>query len=75
MPLENRLAELLEEKGLSMYALAKRADLTYQTIFNLVHKKSTRIDLDTLEKICDVLDAEPGRIFAWTPKAGASRGG
>lgn len=74
MPLENRLAAVLEEKGVSMYALAKRAGLTYQTIFNLAHKKSTRIDLDTLEKICDVLDAEPGQIFAWTPKAGAAQG-
>jgi DNA-binding Xre family transcriptional regulator len=74
MPLENRLAAVLEEKGVSMYALAKRAGLTYQTIFNLAHKKSTRIDLDTLEKICDVLDAEPGRIFAWTTKTVPSQG-
>lgn len=74
MPIENRLSQLIEEKGLSMYALAKQANLTYPTVFNLAHKKTTRIDLETLDKLCTALDATPDQIFHWTRESGAGEG-
>ena len=65
-PAERRAPVLVISAALGKQAALDRGATAYL---------SKPFDLDTLEKICDVLDAEPGRIFAWTPKAGASRGG
>lgn len=70
MAIENRVKQVMEDRGLTMYRLAKETGLTYQTIHNMMNpsKQLTRIDMDTLERLCRVLNAEVGELFVYTPE-------
>jgi len=70
MPILLRVGELARQQGLTIKALAARAGIAYNTAHSLVTGRATRIDLDTLDRICTALDVEPGTLFvrALTPK-------
>ena len=61
--IEWRLARLMKEKGIRNKELAQRADLHYVTISKL-KKLPERIDVSTLQKLCDALGCEPGHLIA-----------
>lgn len=67
MAIENRVRQVMEDRGMTMYRLAKETGLTYQTVHNLVNpnKQLTRIDMDTLERLCRVLGAQVGELFVF----------
>ena len=50
------LEQLLEQKAVSRYELAKRTGVKYQTIDNYYKNKVIRYDTDVLLKICLALD-------------------
>ena len=52
------LNDLLTQKGLSKYWLAKKTGMTANAIGNLCNNKTDSIKFDTLQKICDVLECE-----------------
>jgi len=52
------LEELLQERQISRYELAKRTGVTYQTIDSYYKNKVTRYDNDVLLKICLALQCE-----------------
>jgi len=56
------LADVLEEKNITRYELAKRTGIQYQIIDNYYKNKVTRYDRDTLLKICLALDCGIGDI-------------
>jgi len=60
-----RLRKVLEARGVTPYALAKRAGLSLTTIYRLTRKDGRfgRIEAETLDKICGVLSVEPGELF------------
>jgi len=60
-----RLRKVLKKKGITPYALAKRARLSLTTIYRLTRKDGRfgRIEAETLDKICGVLKCEPGDLF------------
>jgi putative transcriptional regulator len=59
------LRKLLDERGMSAYALAKRANLSFGTIYRLARRdgRFSRIEAKTLDAICAVLDVAPGALF------------
>lgn len=63
MPIKLRIGELAREQGLTIKALAERAGVAYNTAHALYTSRATRIDLDTLERICNALQVKPGDIF------------
>ena len=63
MPIRMRIGELAREQGLTIKALAERAGVAYSTAHALYTSRATRIDLDTLDRICHALHAMPGDIF------------
>ncbi len=63
MPITMRIGELAKQQGLTIKALAVRAGLAYNTAHALYTSRATRIDLDTLDRICDALRVEPGEIL------------
>lgn len=63
MPIKIRIGELAREQGLTIKALAERAGVAYNTAHTLYTSRATRIDLDTLDRICDALQVKPGDIF------------
>jgi putative transcriptional regulator len=63
MPIRLRVGELARQQGLTIKALAARAGIAYNTAHTLYTGRATRIDLDTLDRICTALGVEPGEMF------------
>ncbi|HEX3853642.1 MAG TPA: helix-turn-helix transcriptional regulator [Polyangiaceae bacterium] len=60
---------MLKARGWSAYRLADEAGISLPTAYRLVKESSVgfqRIDVDTLEKLCDVFDVEPGDLLERT---------
>ena len=47
----------------------EKTGLTRNTISNLYHEKVTRIDFETMEKLCRLFDCQsgPGELFEYIP--------
>ena len=58
-----RLAELLKEKGRSAYWLAKKTGMAQPVVWKLTNHKTAGIQFDTIARICDALECEPGDLF------------
>ena len=58
-----RIKELLNERGLSTYALAKGIDMSQTATWNIVNGRTRKIDLDVIDRITDFLNCEPGELF------------
>lgn len=63
MPVTMRVGELAKQQGFTIKALASRAGVAYNTAHALCTGRATRIDLDTLDRICTALQVEPRDIF------------
>lgn len=57
------LDELLQERGISRYELAKRTGVTYPTIDSYYKNKVLRYDAEVLLKICLALGCEIGELM------------
>jgi putative transcriptional regulator len=55
--------DLLEERGRSFYWLSKQTGVSYTTLWRLKKGKALGINFVTLEKICEVLECEPGDLL------------
>jgi len=71
MPVSIRIGELAKAQGLTIKALAERAGVAYNTAHSLYTGRATRIDLDTLDRMCAALEVQPGDLFIrkTTPEA------
>jgi putative transcriptional regulator len=63
----NRLSRLLGERRMSIAELQRRTGLAYVTVYNLYSGKSTRVDFETLNKICGVLGVTTSDILEYQP--------
>lgn len=53
-----KLDEYLKEHKISRNKLAKQGDLRYDTILSYCRGEVTRLDTDTLKKICSALECD-----------------
>lgn len=58
-----RVKEILKEKSKSKYWLIKNMECSYQSLSNLINNETISIHFDTLEKLCEILECEPGDII------------
>lgn len=63
MPVEVRLKQLREAKGLSQNALARELEMSLNNIQKIEYNKAKSIPLDTLERLCLTLDCEIGDLL------------
>lgn len=69
-----RLASVLEAASLSQRELARRSGVSLVTINAIANNRTTRVDLETLDKLCEVLEVEPGELLEReTPKLKRAR--
>ena len=61
--IEIRVDELLAEQGRTFYWLAKQTGISHTTLWRLKKGKAFGMNLDTLEKMCRVLECQPGDIL------------
>ena len=63
MQIRFALDEVLAEKNISRYMLAKLTQTHYQTIDNYYKNKVSRYDRDLLLRMCTVLECGPGDLI------------
>ena len=62
--LKNNLRVLMAKKGIrTMVELEKRSGVSRQVLDRLDKDKSKRLDFDTVIKLCDLFDCEPGDLL------------
>ena len=61
--IEIRVDELLEEQGRTFYWLAKETGISHTTLWRLKKGKALGINFETLEKICQMLNCQPGDVM------------
>lgn len=60
----NRIGEVARRRGITKVTeLAERTGLAYQTAHALFTGRTTRIDYETLDRLCATLEAQPGDLL------------
>ncbi len=67
MPIIVNLDVMLARRKMRSKELAERIGITEQNVSLLKSGKVKGIRFDTLQKICEVLDCQPGDILAFAP--------
>ncbi len=67
MPIKyDKLFTLMKEKGLTTYKIRKDNIISQGALTSLRAGKS--VTIETIEKLCTVLDCQPGDILEYIPK-------
>jgi putative transcriptional regulator len=61
------LESLLQERGRSFYWLAKETGINQTMVSRMRHNKVKLISLEALDRICEVLECEPGELIVRMP--------
>ena len=64
--IEIRVGDLLKTRGRTFYWLAKETGISHTTLWRLKKGKALGINFDTLEKLCQVLECQPGDMLSHT---------
>jgi len=64
-PLTVRLtvSKLLEQRKMSTAEFAEKAGLAYNTALAIRRGVHSRVDLDTIGRVCEALNVKPGELF------------
>lgn len=62
------LPVLLAERRLRVADLVRTTDISKSTLHRIYNDQTTRIEFDTLSKLCEVLDVTPGDILKYVPE-------
>jgi putative transcriptional regulator len=60
-----KLSELLGRRRIHIRELAHNTGISYPTLWNLYHEKTTRIDFNTIDAICKALTLQVGELFEY----------
>ena len=58
-----QLNRVLNDRQRTLYWLAKESGIPYATVWRLNRGEISRIGLEVLDRICEVLECEPGDIL------------
>jgi len=61
------LPVLLAERRLRVADLVRMTDISKSTLHRIYNDETTRIEFDTLNKLCQVLEVTPGDILKYIP--------
>ena len=70
-----RLAQILKSKGWTPYRLSQVTGLTVPTAYRLADPELQvgRFTADTLDRLCQALDVQPGELLQWVPEKKTKR--
>ena len=57
------LSEVLKEKNLSVNQLAQTSGVNVNTLYSIIKRNNTKVDIAVLLKICDVLNVNIERFY------------
>ena len=58
-----RISELLEDRGRSLYWLAKQTGIRYSTVHDLSRGEWKAIKRIVIDALCEALECEPGELI------------
>jgi DNA-binding Xre family transcriptional regulator len=60
---------LMAQRGITAYALSRGAGLSYPSAYRLSRPSGTfgRLHADTLNRLCDFFEVQPGELLEWAP--------
>lgn len=58
-----KVKEILNQKKKTKYWFIKKMEGNYQALSNLLNNETTGIYFETIDKICSILECEPGDII------------
>lgn len=58
-----RLSEILEERKQTVYWLWQKTGIRYATVWQMSKGEIVRLNLDVLDRICEVLECQPGDLL------------
>ncbi len=58
-----RVQEILDQKKETRYWLVKEMQTTYKTVNKICDNTLTGLQLETIEKLCSILDCTPNDLF------------
>ena len=61
------LAVLLAKNKLKVSDAVRATGISQSTLLRLYHEQTTRIDFDTIEKLCGFLNVEVGALLEYVP--------
>lgn len=61
--IENRLSEIMGRKRLKVADVVTGTGLAINTVSGLYHDRVKRVDLETLDKLCEFLQCDVGDIL------------
>jgi len=61
--IQMNVENILKEKGKTRYRLVKQMQTTYKTVNNICDNTLTGLPLETIEKLCMILDCTPNDLF------------
>jgi putative transcriptional regulator len=61
--IKTNIQNLLDKKGRTRYWLVKEMQTTYKTVNKLCDNTLTGLQLETIEKLCDILECSPNDLF------------
>ena len=73
MPIVVNLDVMLAKRKMRLNELAEQVDITPQNLSVLKTGRAKAIRFSTLEKLCEVLDCQPGDLFEFREGDGAAR--
>jgi putative transcriptional regulator len=67
MPVEVRLKEIRSERRISQNELARRLEMSLANVQKIEYGKAKSIPLETLDKLCQILECEVGDLLVRVP--------
>ena len=65
--IKSNLPVLLAERRLKVADLIRMTDISKSTMHKIYNDQTTRIDFETIDKICEALDVQVGDLFQYIP--------
>lgn len=65
--IKSNLPVLLAERRLKVADLIRMTDISKSTMHKIYNDQTTRIDFDTIDRICEALEVNVGDIFEYVP--------
>ncbi|WP_028988095.1 helix-turn-helix domain-containing protein [Thermicanus aegyptius] len=67
MPVKCHLSALMGKHKMTIQDVHEKTKLNRNTISNLYHEKVTRIDFETIEKLCGLFGCTIAELFEYIP--------
>ncbi len=65
--IKNNVSTIIGMRKMTVSEVSKLAEVSYNTVYNLYHDKTSGIDFKTLDKLCFVLDCSTNDLIRYIP--------